>query len=131
MADFFQALSTIGDTLVNNRTRSFRERTLADLGQHLGDDDVDYKALAAKLMAAGEVRGGLMALNLGLMRDGRLGRRGDAATDLDAAAAEASGAKAPTVSSETTAALLTNPSLQRQFDATYGPGASARLFRLR
>ena len=74
MTDFFQGLSAIGDTLVNNRTRNFRERTLADLGRHFTGDNVDYKALAARLMAAGDIRSGILALKMGEARDAGFGR---------------------------------------------------------
>jgi len=68
MADFFQSLSAIGDTLANNRARNSRERTLADLGQHFGRA-TDYKALGAKLIALGDFKNGLAALRLGEARD--------------------------------------------------------------
>ena len=128
MTDFFQALSAIGDTLVNNRTRSFRERTLADLGEYLGGGDMDYQTLAAKLMAAGDVRSGLLALNLGARQDPRLKRVADGATSADAAAASAS---VLPFSGETNTALLTSPSFRRQFEATYGAGSYAGLSRPR
>ena len=74
MTDFFQGLSAIGDTLVNNRTRSNRARTLADLGQLFSGDNVDYRALAARLMAAGDIRSGILALKMGEARDAGFGR---------------------------------------------------------
>jgi hypothetical protein len=85
MADFFQSLSAIGDTLVKNRDRNDRERTLADLGQRFGDGPMDYKALGARLIAAGDIRSGLLALRIGEMRDAGLGRRiGAAEPDTEA-----------------------------------------------
>jgi hypothetical protein len=75
MADFFQSLSTIGDTLVKNRDRAERERTLADLGQYFGEGPMDYKTLGARLIAAGDIRNGLLALRMGDMREAGLERR--------------------------------------------------------
>jgi hypothetical protein len=91
MGDFFQSLSAIGDTLVNNRTRSERARTLADVGQSFSGGNVDYKALAAKLIAAGDIRNGLMALRFADMRDARLRPLLDAGTDGETDPAEAAG----------------------------------------
>jgi len=68
MTDFFQGLSAIGDTLVNNRTRSFRERTLADLGQQLSRGEIDHMALAAKLFEAGDPRSAVLVLKMGELR---------------------------------------------------------------
>ena len=68
MTDFFQGLSAIGDTLVNNRTRTDRARTLADLGQQISRGEIDHKALAAKLFEAGDPRSAVLVLKLGEMR---------------------------------------------------------------
>jgi hypothetical protein len=77
MADFFQSLSAIGDTLVKNRERNNRERTLADIGDLVGRGGVpDRNLLAAKLFAAGDIRGALIALGYGTARAASQNRQG-------------------------------------------------------
>ena len=83
MTDFFQGLSAIGDTLVNNRTRSFRERTLADLGQQLSRGEIDHKALAAKLFEAGDPRSAALLLRMAEFRSAGLPRRREVSADPD------------------------------------------------
>ena len=78
MTDFFQSLSAIGDTLVNNRTRSDRARTLADLGQQISrGGEVDYRVLAAKLFEAGDPRSAVLLLRAGAQRSAGLPRGGE------------------------------------------------------
>jgi len=77
MTDFFQGLSAIGDTLVNNRTRNDRARTLADLGQQLSRGEVDYRVLAAKLFEAGDPRSAVLLLRAGAQRRAGLPRWGE------------------------------------------------------
>jgi hypothetical protein len=48
-----------------------RERTLAELGQHFADGNIDYRGLGAKLLALGEPRSAFAALQVGELRDAR------------------------------------------------------------
>jgi hypothetical protein len=126
MADFFQSLSAIGDTLVKNRMRSDRERTLADIGDLFGRGALDHKALAAKLFGAGEVRAAILALRLGAMGNAGRHRWPDVVADVPASAPSAPVAPSAMKGSAVPpgmAGALDNPALRQQVDAEYGPGA--------
>jgi hypothetical protein len=82
MYDFtmdFSGLSGIAKALKEGQ----RERTLADVGRQFASGSIDYDALGAKLMAAGDVRNALLALRIGAMRGPRYAHRIGAAMRRD------------------------------------------------
>jgi hypothetical protein len=67
----FSPLGNLAKTYNDARTRAVRERTLAELGQHFADGNIDYRAIGAKLFALGEPRSGLAALQAAEQRGAR------------------------------------------------------------
>jgi hypothetical protein len=67
----FSPIGNLAKTYNDARTKAVRERTLAELGQHFADGNIDYRGLGAKLFALGEPRSGLLALQTAEQRDAR------------------------------------------------------------
>jgi hypothetical protein len=67
----FSPIGNLGKIYDEARTKSVRERTLAELGQHFANGDIDYRGLGAKLFALGEPRAAMSALQMGEVRDAR------------------------------------------------------------
>jgi hypothetical protein len=67
----FSPIGNLAKTYNEARTKSVRERTLAELGQHFANGNIDYRGLAAKLFAIGEGRPALTALQSAELRDAR------------------------------------------------------------
>jgi hypothetical protein len=65
----FSPIGNLAKTYNDARTKAVRERTLAELGQHFTDGDIDYRGLGAKLFALGEPRSGFAALQAADQRD--------------------------------------------------------------
>jgi hypothetical protein len=65
----FSPIGNLAKTYNEARTKSVRERTLAELGQHFANGNIDYRGLGAKLFAIGEPRAGLNALTTAEQRD--------------------------------------------------------------
>jgi hypothetical protein len=67
----FSPIGNLAKTYNDARTKSVRERTLAELGQHFADGNIDYRGLGAKMFAIGEPRTGLAALQAAEQREQR------------------------------------------------------------
>jgi hypothetical protein len=67
----FSPIGNLAKTYNDARTKSVRERTLAELGRHFADGNIDYRGLGAKLFALGEPRTGLQALQVAELREAR------------------------------------------------------------
>jgi hypothetical protein len=67
----FSPIGNLGKVYEDARTKGMRERTLAELGQHFANGDIDYRGLGAKLFALGEPRSAMSALQMGEQRDAR------------------------------------------------------------
>ena len=67
----FSPLGNLAKTYNEARTKAVRERTLAELGQHFANGDIDYRGLGAKLFALGEPRSAFAALQAAEQREAR------------------------------------------------------------
>jgi hypothetical protein len=67
----FSPIGNLAKTFNEARTKAVRERTLAELGQHFANGNIDYRGLGAKLFALGEPRTGLAALQAAEQREAR------------------------------------------------------------
>jgi hypothetical protein len=65
----FSPIGNLAKTYNDARTKAVRERTLAELGQHFADGNIDYRGLGAKMFAIGEPRTGLLALQAAERRE--------------------------------------------------------------
>jgi hypothetical protein len=67
----FSPIGNLAKTYNDARTKTVRERTLAELGQHFADGNIDYRGLGAKLFALGEPRSAFAALQAADRREER------------------------------------------------------------
>jgi len=127
----FSPLSTLFDSYGAGQ-KARRQQDIWDARRQAAvtgaDGKPDYAATARNLLGAGDIEGArLIAAMVKDMRWGTIGAGANVATDNDAApAANPTWPKIPMAAAQ---ALKLDPSRREQFDATYGPGASALVLR--